>query len=331
VTTAVPAAAGPGAEVADGELLRILRGALAGGAPLTRVERAPGPRASSYRIEVVTLHRAGAPDLRLFLKDLGVCRHRKDGMAARRWRELRVYRDLLAGAGLGTPALHGAVWDEARGRFWLLLEHVEARPLDDLRFVRWLDAARWLGVMQARFAGRDLSAAGYLARHDADFAASTAEAARRAVAAFPARLGARLDAALRGHERWGAAAAAGAATLVHGVYRPYNVLARPEAAGWRVCPTDWEEASLGPALYDLACLSDGFDLGRLHLLVNAYEHPLARAGLPIGDRAATLRALAALQAHRNLRTLGKAHARSFSAEGVERLVGRVETLAGRAR
>ena len=313
--------------VDDDDLLRSVRQALAEAGdpfPVTGVRRDRSPRSSSYRTEILTIRRRGAADVRLFLKDFGTCTHEKDDMAGRRRRELRVYRDLLVGAGLGTPAYLGAVWDEGRDRFWLLLECVDARPLGDFRF------ARWLGRLQRHVADRDLAACDFLGDHDVRFFASTAESAMRAVAAFSARLASRLDVAVRGYDGRIAQMAAEPATLVHGVYRPYNVLAAPAPGAWRICPTDWEESARGSPLYDLACLSDGFDLARLHVLIDGYEHALSGC-VPGRPREEVLRTLAALQVHRNLWTLTKAQARGFSPEGVERLVGRVETIAGRMR
>ena len=60
---------------------------------------------------------AGGESFRFFLKDYGFSRQSKDAPEARRDRELRVYRDLLAGADLGTPAYYGSVWNEQVGRF----------------------------------------------------------------------------------------------------------------------------------------------------------------------------------------------------------------------
>jgi len=309
---------------------RTLRAALekdAEASPIIGLQRAASTLSSSYRAEVVTVRRRGAADVRIFLKDFARFRRDKGDMAGRRRRELCVYRELLAGAELGTPRYHGAVWDERRGRFWLLLEYVDAPLLRYLPFERWLDAARWLGLMQAHFAGRDLAASDFLAVHDASFYKAAVEGATRAIGAFSPGLACRLDAALRDYEERVAEMADAPPTLVHGVYRPHNILAAPTSGTWRVCVTDWEESAQGCPLYDLACLADGFDRRRLHLLIDAYEGPLARAGMPPRDRRQCLRLLAAMQVQWNLRTLAKASVREIAPERAERLVGRVEALA----
>ena len=48
-------------------------------------------------------------------------------------------------------------------------------------------------------------------------------------------------------------------TLVHGAFRPRQILVDPEQAPARICTTDWEIAAIGSSLYDLAALTDGFE------------------------------------------------------------------------
>jgi len=94
-----------------------LRRCLAGRFPSLRgIRRAAFGGQTSFRLEVLTLELGAAGEVKLLLKDFGASRLPKDDLSSRRNRELRVYRDLLAGGGLGTAEYHGAVWDEARGR-----------------------------------------------------------------------------------------------------------------------------------------------------------------------------------------------------------------------
>ena len=300
------------------------------GAPaIASVKRARSRPAGSYRNEVLTLKLADGGEERIFLKDFGTCTHEKDGMPARRSRELRVYRELLAGAGLGTPRYQGAVWDEAAGRYWLLLEFVHGQSLRHHGFEHWLEAARWLGRLQGHAARCDLDAAGFLVEHGAGFYASVAQEAARAVGAVSPALGARLDAALRGYDEIVAVIAAEPVTLVHGHFRPHNIVVRAGDVAHSLCVIDWEESARGAPLYDLAYLSDGFDAPRLGALVDGYEQEAARAGLPARDRADALRLIHCLYIHRNLKTLAKAEGDGFTPEGLEGLVSRTVALAGR--
>src|SRR5439155_14698205 len=82
-------------------------------------------------------------------------------------REIEVYRTLLDGAELGTPALAGAAADPDRGRYWLAVEKVPGVELYQLELEHWHEVARWLGRMHDRFVG--LAAAGRLLRYDRSF------------------------------------------------------------------------------------------------------------------------------------------------------------------
>jgi aminoglycoside phosphotransferase (APT) family kinase protein len=293
---------------------------------------------SSYRTELVTLRFSRGRELRILLKDYGACKHRKEdslgagGMVDRRRRELRVYRDLLATARLGTPRYYGAVWDDNRQWFWLLLEYVQGRKLSAFKFEHWLEAAHWLGRMQGRFTGAKLSALDFLVEHDGSFFSSIAEEALRAARAASSRLAARLSSTLSDYDELVAVMSADRSALVHGAYRPYNILVCPQA-GHRICVLDWEESARGSPLYDLACLADGFerDAPSFDALVDGYEQEAAAAGLAVPDRDEVRRLIHAFSLHRNLKTLTKAETRSFSLEGITDLVERARALAGLVR
>ena len=47
-------------------------------------------------------------------------------------------------------------------------------------------------------------------------------------------------------------------TLVHGAFRPAQILVNAGTEPVRICPTDWEISAMGSCLYDLAALTDGF-------------------------------------------------------------------------
>src|SRR5947207_9048007 len=93
------------------------------------LERRRCEEASSYPSEIVTAHLAGGNKLAVFFKDFGSSAQPKTEPRLQRDRELRVYRDLLADAGLGTATYLGSAWDDARERYWLFLEVVHGTPL----------------------------------------------------------------------------------------------------------------------------------------------------------------------------------------------------------
>jgi hypothetical protein len=245
---------------------------LAGRFPSLRgIRRAAFGGQTSFRLEVLTLELGAAGEVKLLLKDFGASRLPKDDLPSRRNRELRVYRDLLAGGGLGTAEYHGAVWDEARGRFWLLLELVDGVELRSLGFEDWVRSAAWLGRLHGRFAraGEALEASDFLVRHDAGFFHAQAEQASRAAATYPLELREPVLAVTRRYSRAVEVLVGGPRTLVHGSYRPQNILvdraARPPPGAGR----------------RLGALSSRFSSLRLRLPLGWL--PRRRAGRPVGS------------------------------------------------
>jgi aminoglycoside phosphotransferase (APT) family kinase protein len=313
-------------------VLAAMLGAQYGLSAVQALDRAASVMASSYPAEVVTVGLADDQSLKIFLKDLSVRRYDSD-LAARRGREIAVYRDLLAHADLGTAHYYGSVEDPARNRFWLLLEHVEGTRIRYEPFDVWVQAAAWLGRMQAHVAAHPelLGRCGLVPPLTRDFFLATAAAAERSAAAYAPELSARVARALDGYADLAAAMAAQPPTLVHGCYRPHNVLLRASAGeGLRICPVDWEGAAVGPTGFDLAYLSDGFDDRRRRLLVEAYRMEAARHGLRVPEDGEADVLLDGCDLHKNLKTLGKAVDREFPLDGVLKLVGMVEVAATRA-
>src|SRR5260370_23684720 len=97
------------------------------GASIVHVCQAPAACATSYPSSLVTVQLNTGAKVKLFLKDFRFARLSWDMHRQRAERELRVYRDLLAGAGLGTARSYGAVSDEAEGRLGRVLALVDRR------------------------------------------------------------------------------------------------------------------------------------------------------------------------------------------------------------
>jgi aminoglycoside phosphotransferase (APT) family kinase protein len=284
----------------------------------------------------VTVKLTTGEELAIFLKNFGASQLSKDGLPQRRERELRVYRDLLTEADLGTATYYGSVWDESHGRFWLLLELVPSTEVRYCEFRYWVETARWLARMQGYFGAverrKQLSMGDYLIQHDAAFFHDKAEQARRAVATFPPAFSARLAPILHKYEQMVEMIAHQPRTFVHGHYRPYNILVNIEATPPRICPVDWEVAALGSPLYDLAFLSDlsdGFAGSLLDQLCAAYQQEALRHGLALPGRAEIQFLVDCFLLHRMLMLLGKAVKRQFSESGVAQLLDRVEMFSNR--
>jgi Phosphotransferase enzyme family len=303
------------------------------GAPaedLVAVERQVLPSTTSYTTTAVTARLRGGDAVRLFLKDFGYSRLPKDGVESRRLREVHVYRDLLAG-GLGTPEYFGSLLDESEGRLWLLLELVDGVQLRDCDFEAWIPAAAWLARLHAHFEGRaaELDRSPLLIRHDDDYFRSKADEALRNLRRFSGRSMRRTADLLAGYGELAATMADQPRTLVHGNYRPKNVVVQRSSEPMRVAPVDWEVAAIGSPLYDLGHLLDGYRGERLQTLFDAYRSEAEALGVSIPAGADALRLMNAFCLHRVVKSLARAIEKGFGEREVCDLLDHGESLRGR--
>jgi hypothetical protein len=298
--------------------------------PLAAIRRRRFPGLTSYAVEIVSVELASGGAFEIFLKDFGWSKLPKDAAAERRERERRVYQDLLEGEELGTARFYGARWDEAAARFWLMLEFVDGKPLRHCGFEHWLEAAAWLGRLHGRFVGqRDrLRGCGFLKRHDAEFFVRSAERALRAVSGLSEALAQRLANVLEGYDAIVAVMTRDPDALVHGSYRPQNVLVVRSSEPPRICPTDWELAAFGRSTYDLAFVCDGFQPPRLDALFDAYEREAESFGLPIRERNELRHEVDCFRLHKTINSLGHLHQWERPAETAAKVVAAAEDIAG---
>jgi hypothetical protein len=299
-----------------------------GASEVASVSRSRFEASASYDAYVVTVRLAAGGELKIFLKDFGFSRLPKEGLDQRRERELRVYRDLLAGAELGTARYYGSVWDSSEGRFWLFLEFVDGLLLRDCELDYWVEAAGWLGRVQGSFARHPdrLARCDCLLRHDAGFFQSKAEQALRAVSQTSASLAARLGEVVSRYDRLVAVMASQPSTLVHGSYRPENILVGCHAQPPRVCPIDWELAAVGAPLYDLAFISDGFQPPELDRLWGAYREQAGAWDFTVPDREEMRYVVDCFRLHKILKSLSESWEKRFPAATVAKLVEMGEGL-----
>jgi aminoglycoside phosphotransferase (APT) family kinase protein len=309
-------------------LERIVADRFGSRASIAQVQRERFRWIGSYDCETLTVDLQGGERLALFFKDFGFSRLSKDDRELRRARELRVYRDLLAQADLGTPRYYGSLWDEARGRYWLLLELVEGTVVEevDLRF--GAPAAAWLARLQGHFLHRPklLARCEFLIRHDAAFFRSKAESARRDVARLAPCCAPRLAAVLARYDRAVERMASQPQSLVHGGYIPWHVLVEGGREPARVCAVDWELAALGATLYDLAFFTDGVASPVRERIWEAYRAAAEEHEVPVPDGAELRRVIDCFRLHRILDWLARSVEKGFPERKVTALVDRAEEL-----
>jgi aminoglycoside phosphotransferase (APT) family kinase protein len=275
-----------------------------GGPPLARIRRRGFTGTTSYALDVVAVEFADGEVVKLLVKDFRDSRLPKHAALQRRDRELRVYAGLLEGQSLGTPKFYGACWDDAAGRYWLLLEFVEGQSI--CGFEHWLEAAAWLGRLHGRFRDqRDrLQACDFLLLHDAAFFQQTAERARRAAWTASHRLARRLAAVLERYEAVLPVLTSEPETLVHGSYRAQNLLLAASSGPARLCPVDWEFGGFGRATYDLAYLCDRFRGDRVDALLDGYARAAEGAGFAVRGRDALRHEVTCYRLHKKIHSLG---------------------------
>jgi aminoglycoside/choline kinase family phosphotransferase len=208
---------------------------------------------STYPIDRLEVRLDSGERLRVIFKRLHA------GLTAKgNRREVLIYRRLLEPRRFGAPTLYASVYDDVRGDYWLFLEDLGDRTLNEGDRDEWLAAVHWLAQMHGRWWGRaaELRALGCLDEHGPRYYWRVARTARRhlvraghrqALRRFD-RLIARFDSVVDHLIRQ-------PPTLVHGDVFPHNVLLQ---SGPRIRPIDWEAAAVGLAAWDLTRLLDGW-------------------------------------------------------------------------
>jgi Ser/Thr protein kinase RdoA (MazF antagonist) len=276
----------------DQNLIDLLR--RSGSGEVLGLTRRPYRYATSAPLEELHVDLGDGAEMNLILKDLS--RDRMIGEAGatkpeflhQPEREVETYRRILAPAGIG-PRCVAAVAEPDPPRYWLLIEKVPGVELWQIgELAIWEEVARWLGDFHAGFAGRidevraanphllDLSAAWFRSWRDRALDRLGHSDDPRAP---------ELERALHAYDDVAGALGALPRTFVHGELYPSNVLVvRGEPP--RICPVDWEMASTGPGLIDLAALVGGWKEDERRRLGAAY---LEGRGAPaVGSREETV-------------------------------------------
>jgi len=297
------------------------------GVAITAARELEAPRSTSYSVRRLALDLADGRTLDVLLKDFDESPHARDSALRRGMRECHVYEEILAGRELGTPQLHGVVWNDQGGRHWLLLEFVQGRTMRRSIKDR-IVAAGWLGQLHGNVAGHeaDLAQPGILINYDDAYFRDMAQQALCAVGSRFGFLQRRLEAALAGYDSIIETFCVSQPTLVHGSYRPANILVDTRSTPGRICPVDWELAAVGPPLHDLACLAVDVDRPAIEGLCKAYAEGATAVGLAVPGPDEMLEEVERLRLHRVLRSLARSAEWAYPADAVTTLVKQAETI-----
>ena len=235
---------------------------------VVRLCRRPWEYSTSAPLELVTASTTDGREHHLVLKHLGPghvpehVRRAKPSFVVDSAREIEVYRQLLAPLGIG-PSLVASRMAPDAGVYWLLLEHVEGPRLAEVGDVEaWVATAQWLGAFHARCndaAGARRSMR--LIECDREWYRTWIDRAllffasddppgsrhsRNALRWLDGRYETVIDHLL-----------SLPSVLMHGEFYPLNVIVAGGSASAATCPIDWEMASVGPGVLDLAALITG--------------------------------------------------------------------------
>ena len=240
------------------------------GASVVRLLRRPWEYATSAPLELVTAVTDDGREHDLVLKHLGPrhvteqVRRAKPSFVVDSRREIDVYRRLLAPLGIG-PALVGSRIAPETDTYWLLLEHVRGPRLFEVGApAAWAATARWLGAFHWRPDTVDRAAvrhAGGLIECQRDWYRIWIDRALRFFGTDGPSWSRHDGKALRWlaerYDRVIEHLLSLPSTLIHGEFYPENVIMTGAPDSWVPCPIDWETASVGPGVLDLAALTAG--------------------------------------------------------------------------
>lgn len=269
-------------------------------------------KSSTFLAEQLRVRLDGDEWLEVFFKDLNP-RHQIE--AARRlhktelepsYRELQVYRQILARERFETPELYAFRWDPSGDVFWLFLEHAGDAPLNKVGdFDLWLAAARWAARFHAATERFPAEQTGWLPSYDPAYYRGCAERVRRKLPALTTGERPVIQRALDEHDGLGDWSAALPQSVIHGEFFGKNIVVRGGSPERRLAVVDWESAAVGPSYLDLVSLSTGrWSAPQQQALWDAYfEQYRADSGARL-DREQFSRDLVRLGLHHALKWLG---------------------------
>jgi len=279
---------------------------------IVRLESAPYVDRTSFHLVELEVELEEGSVLRLLLKDLGrknlheTARRVKPGFLYEPLREIRTYQEILARDRLGTAHCYGAVVSPDEDLYWLFLEKVPGVRLSQMGDDSpWLQAARWLARLHARFSreSETLNRSAPLLHYDAAYYRLWLERVERFRSAGLGR--AVRESLVETYSRAIERLTRLPSTLIHGEYYASNILVQETREGRRIRPVDWEMAAVGPGLVDLAALSSGGWAERERTEVAAaYHDALLSEGSPGLSFEDLLLALDDCRLHLAIRWLG---------------------------
>jgi hypothetical protein len=248
--------------------------------------RSPFPYRTSYPIEYLKVYFHEGTELDVIFKNLSwhslteTTQKAKPEFLYNPLREINVYKKLLSLNKSDTAIYYGSIVESSLDRYWLFLEKIpgiELYQVGDLSF--WQQVARWIARFHVSYYGlmEQIGCEVNLLMHDAHYYQRWITRAKNFV--YQDKL-----TAMRLRMEWLAERYDKAVdylislprTFIHGEFYPSNILIQTLENELRICPIDWEMASIGPGLMDLAALIAGnWNEMDKALITDAYQRELS--------------------------------------------------------
>ena len=262
------------------------------------LSRKPNKYYSTFPSEIVTCRIGNEREIMLFCKYSDDLDHEAHGHRGGVEYEADVYRRLLQGLDLPSPALYGIYRDPAKNRTGLVLEYLadSARVIKTSEPEAMDKAASWVGRFHTLCSTRLSSPAlSFLRRYDPDYYKGWAR--RTLQMTEQSGLGSRwLETVSNRFDEVIEALYDSPPTIIHGEYYPENILLKDGM----VYPVDWESTAVGSGEIDLVTLTEGWGQDAIQGLELEYQ----QARWPDGPPHDFQRSLCAARIYIQFRWLG---------------------------
>jgi aminoglycoside phosphotransferase (APT) family kinase protein len=220
--------------------------------------------ASSFAAEQVDAVLEDGKHMEVFFKDLHPDHQLVDAQRVRErslersWREVEVYRRLLARWSFDTPQLYAVHWDPESDVYWLFLELISGKKVSKLADPAvWHASARWVArfhVTSRRIPADEIA---FLPRLDTQHFRECRERLEAKLPELEADDRRLAEDALVLYAAIEPRLTALPQSLIHGEFFGKNIMVRLGAPDRTIAAIDWETAAVGPSYLDIASLSSG--------------------------------------------------------------------------
>jgi hypothetical protein len=249
-----------------------------------KVIRAPARHRSSFATEQVRVLLHSGEWIDLFFKNLDpkkqsdVAKIVREESLERSQRELSMYQQILTRIPLSTAQVYGVLWEPDEDLYWMFLEHVGSSRLNGIGdFNMWLEAVRWVAKFHANLRNLSPNEADFLPGVSRQHYSLVTQRVQENFGKLSPDQQCIVTSALEQYQKIIGYLVDLPPRLIHGEYFGKNVMVRSERSDDPITAIDWETASFGPRLVDLASITAGrWTLTQRRIMLQAYAEAYAK-------------------------------------------------------